>query len=92
MKACTAIRGCVFALVLQLAAQLALAADPPRTIKKSDPAAPHSAKPSSFAPRAHSKNHVYGAPIQQPIFHSRNPARKAVKPATPDTSAAQSGK
>ena len=28
------------------------------------------AKPSSFAPRSHSRSHVYGSPIQQPILKS----------------------
>jgi hypothetical protein len=30
----------------------------------------HKPKPSSFAPRAPSRNHAYGAPIQKPILKS----------------------
>ena len=35
----------------------------------------HKPKPSSFAPRAPSRSHAYGAPIQKPILKSR-PKRK----------------
>jgi hypothetical protein len=31
----------------------------------------HKPKPSSFAPRAQSHSHAYGAPIQKPILRSR---------------------
>jgi hypothetical protein len=47
---------------------------PVRSISRSKPGI-HSSKASSFAPR-HSRRHVYGAPIQQPIV-SRHPAKPA---------------
>lgn len=34
-------------------------------------------KPSALAPRHHGGNHVYGAPIQQPIFRSRPKPKSA---------------
>jgi len=39
-------------------------------------------KPSTLAPRAHSGVHVYGTPIQQPIFRSR-PKPKSAPSAAP---------
>jgi hypothetical protein len=68
---------CACALVL--GCQLATAADgpdpPSRTITKARPGSAH-AKASSFAPHAHSKNHVYGAPVSAPILHTRKPKPK----------------
>ena len=45
---------------------------------------PKGTKASSFAPQPGNKSHVYGAPIQGPIFKSQ-----PKKPATPATGASQ---
>jgi hypothetical protein len=83
-------------LALQMISQLALAGDGPnrpRTVTKSNPAARTHSKASSFAPRPPSKNHAYGAPIQQPILHRRKPALKVTKPAaTPPAADTSAGK
>jgi hypothetical protein len=47
------------------------------------PAPPHKAAPaSSFAPKAHNKRHVYGAPIQPPIVRhvKKKPRQQAGAP------------
>ncbi len=88
----SAIRWCACVLALQLASQAALAVDGPnrpRTLSKSSPGPHNPSKASSFVPRARSKNHVYGAPIQQPILRHRKPALKVKQPATPPTTAAK---
>jgi hypothetical protein len=55
---------------------------PPRTISRAAHPAGAPSKASSFAPRARSKRHVYGAPIQRPILASRvRPAKH--KPNSP---------
>jgi hypothetical protein len=38
---------------------------------------PTHTKPSALAPRHHGGSHVYGAPIQQPIFRSRPKPKSA---------------
>jgi hypothetical protein len=43
---------------------------------------PTHTKPSALAPRHHGGSHVYGMPIQQPIFRSR-PKPKSAQPAAP---------
>jgi hypothetical protein len=86
MKLKVAIRGCACVLALQLASQAALAGngpDRPRTLTQSNTGAQTHSKASSFAPQSHSKSHVYGAPIQQPILRHRKPALKVTKPPTP---------
>jgi len=42
----------------------------------------HHAKASSLAPHAHSRRHVYGAPIQRPVVsgHARHKRRAAKLP------------
>ena len=70
-----ATRLCVGALALTW--QLVMARDGPdraQTMTKANPSSGLHAKASSFAPRAHSKRHVYGAPIQGPIVGKRKPA------------------
>jgi hypothetical protein len=79
-------------VLLALSTQLGMASDltKPRTSSRSAPG-PHHTKPSSFAPQAHSKSHVYGAPISTPILHRRLPAKKKPSSAPATASAAHPG-
>lgn len=80
-------------VLLVLSAEGAMAADlpHPRTVSRSSPG-PHHTKASSFAPRGHSTNHVYGAPISAPILHRRLPAKKNSGPAPTTANPAHPGK
>jgi hypothetical protein len=68
----------VKAAVLRALALAALAALPAQA---QSPAAQHP-KASSLAPHAHSRRHVYGAPIQRPVVsgHTRHKRREAKLP------------
>jgi hypothetical protein len=69
----------IAAAVCALTCQLAVAKDgptKPKTLTRSNPAAAHHSKASSYAPRPHSKHQVYGAPVGAPIVGYVKPAAK----------------
>jgi hypothetical protein len=72
MKAVVTLTSCVLLLAANAAfADANVALKPPRVYTGvHPPKAPGGTKPSSFAPHP-SKRHVYGAPIQGPIFKSQ---------------------
>lgn len=81
MKTKFAIRLCACVLAVQLLGQLACqpavardGPDRPVAIRKVNSGLVVHAKPSSLAPRPHSKRSAYGAPISRPILGRRKPA------------------
>jgi hypothetical protein len=73
MKAVVTITSCALLLAANAAfADANVVLKPPRVYTGvHPPGPPGGTKPSSFAPHPGSKRHVYGAPIQGPIFKSQ---------------------
>jgi hypothetical protein len=73
MKALAAIVFCLLAVAGSVAFAATNVVQPRSISRTGHPTGPRS-KASSFAPRARSRNHVYGAPIQHPILAKRTTA------------------